>query len=122
MSRDDALRRRRTLRLADFAGRTVAIDLRTGTTTVDLFPADAAPAGAREVHGVEEWLTLIESGTACGITTEATARQHTRPGVAYRRVIDAPPVPVWLVWWRDDPPALVTELVALTTALFAEQE
>ena len=121
-SRDDPLSRRRTVRLADFAGRVVGIDLKTGTTTVDLFPADTAPAGAREVHGIEEWLALIESGEACGMTTEATARQHTRPSVAYRRVVDAPSVPVWLVWWRDDPPARVRELVATATALYAETD
>jgi len=32
------------------------------------------------------------------------AAQHPRPGVVYRPVRDAPPVPVWLAWWADSPP------------------
>lgn len=39
------------------------------------------------------------------MTAEATVAQHPRPGVVYRRVRDAPPVSVWLAWWRNDPPA-----------------
>ncbi len=40
---DDPLARRRQLRLADLAGRVLAVDPRTGTTTVDLWP-DPHPA------------------------------------------------------------------------------
>lgn len=102
---DDRLARRRSVRLADFAARTVAVDSQTGTTTPDLWPADAAPAATRATHGVDEWLTLIAAGQAVGMTAEATVAQHPRPGVVYRRVRDAPPVSVWLAWWRNDPPA-----------------
>ncbi|MFC5380734.1 LysR family transcriptional regulator [Aquipuribacter nitratireducens] len=115
---DDPLARRRTLRLADFAGRTVGVDDRTGTTTPDLWPEGAAPASTRRVSTVDEWLTLIAAGQAVGLTAEATARQHLRPGVAFRRVTDAPPVPVRLVWWRDDPPPHVPELVRLVSELY----
>ena len=99
----DPLARRRKLRLADFAGRTVGVDAVTGTTTEELWPGDVVPAGTREVHGVDEWLTLVAAGQAVGITSEATTRQHPRPGVVYRPVEDAPPVAVTLAWWRDDP-------------------
>lgn len=99
----DPLARRRSVRLADFAGRVIGVDHLTGTTSEDLWPGRDRPAGTREARGVDEWLTLIAAGQAVGITSEATVRQHPRPGVVYRPVGDAPPVPVTLAWWRDDP-------------------
>jgi hypothetical protein len=110
---DNPLARRRSVRVADLARYTVAMDDRTGTTTPTLWPPGAAPA-MRTTHGVDEWLTLIAAGQAVGITSEATANQNPRPGVAYRSVRDAQPIPVWLAWWRDDPPGHLTELVNLT--------
>ncbi|HET6561651.1 MAG TPA: LysR family transcriptional regulator [Marmoricola sp.] len=119
LASDHPLARRRTVGMADFSGATVGIDSRTGTTTQELWPADAAPGATRETHGVDEWLTLIAAGQAIGITSEATARQHPRPGIVYRPVRDAQPVPVWLAWWRDDRPAQATALVQLASELYA---
>ena len=113
LASDDPLARRRSLRLADFVGRTVAVDARTGTTSEQLWSASEAPAATRTVHGVEDWLTVIAAGQAVGISAEATAAQHPRPGVAYRLVRDAPPVPVWLAWWADSPPPDLPALVDL---------
>lgn len=114
----DPLARRRTLGLSDLAGRTVAVDERTGTTTPGLWPSSAAPTTTRAVHGVEDWLTLIASGRAVGVTAEATVRQHPRPGVAYRRVRDAPPLPVWLAWLRGAPPPGVRDLLQLLSEAY----
>ncbi|MGA8211050.1 MAG: LysR family transcriptional regulator [Nocardioidaceae bacterium] len=115
----DPLRRRRTLTLADVAGRTIAVDRRTGTTTLDLWPRSAAPTAERGVDGVDEWLTVIAAGQAVGVTAEATAHQYPRPGIVYRRVRDAPPVPVWLAWWRDDPSAHAEALLRLVCEVYA---
>jgi DNA-binding transcriptional LysR family regulator len=106
----------RSVRLADLSRYTVAIDSRTGTTTPDLWPPGAAPASTRPTTGLEDWLTQIAAGRVVGITSEATANQNPRPGVAYRAVRDAPPIEVRLAWWRDDPPAALDELLALTRA------
>jgi DNA-binding transcriptional LysR family regulator len=103
MAADDPLAGRRSLTLADLTGRTVAIDHTTGTTSTALWPPDAAPA-TRDVHGIEEWLTLIAAGIAVGVTSRATTEQFRRPDVRYRPLRDAPPIPVWLAWWKDDPP------------------
>ena len=120
MATDSSLARRRSLRLADIARFPVAVDDRTGTTTTDLWAADSAPTATRTTHGVDEWLTLIAAGQAVGITSEATANQNPRPGVAYRVVVDAEPITVSLAWWRADPPPLVHELVALTRESYAK--
>lgn len=114
----DPLARRRTVRLADFAGRTVGADPRTGTTTEQLWPAGQGPAATRLTQTLDEWLTLIAAGQAVGITSEATARQHPRPGIAYRPVVDAPPVSVLLACWRDDPHPRLAELRALMCAAY----
>lgn len=110
---DNPLARKRSLKLADFARYGIAVDDRTGTTTLDLWQPGTAPAVVRNTHGVDEWLTLIAAGQAVGMTSEATASLNPRPGVAYRAVQDAPPIPVWLAWWKDQPPRQLTDLVAL---------
>ena len=118
---DSALARRRSLRRSDLARYTVAIDERTGTTTLDLWQPGPPPATVRHTHGVDEWLTLIAAGQAVGITSEATANQNPRPGVAYRPLRDAPPIPVWLAWWLDDPPQHLNDLVQLAFEAYQQR-
>jgi DNA-binding transcriptional LysR family regulator len=113
LAADDPLARRRSVSLADFAGRTVAVDDATGTTTEELWSPQMAPGATRTVRGVDEWLTVIAAGQAVGVTAEATATQHPRPGVVYRPVRDATPVRVWLAWWADSPPPRLEPLVQL---------
>jgi DNA-binding transcriptional LysR family regulator len=115
----DPLARRRVLKMADFAGRTIAVDRRTGTTSEELWPGESRPAGFRPVQGVDEWLTLISTGQALGMSSEATAAQNPRPGVAYRPVRDAPPIEVFLACWRDDPSPLVADFIRLARAAYA---
>jgi hypothetical protein len=105
--------------LNDFAGRTVALDTLTGTTTEELWAPAVAPGATRTVRGVDEWLTVIAAGQALGVTAEATATQHPRHGVVYRPVRDAPPVPVWLAWWADSPPPNVEALLQLMCEKYA---
>ena len=115
---DSALARRRSLRLADLSRSTVAMDTRTGTTTLQLWPADARPTSIRETPAVDEWLTLIAAGQAVGVTAEATAHQYPRPGVAYRVLREAPAISVRLAWWRDDPPDQLDEVLDLARAAY----
>jgi len=114
LAADQPLARQATVRLADFADQTVAVDFETGTTSEELWRPAAPPAGFRITHGVDEWLTLIASGRAVGISSEATAAQHPRPGVAFRLLEDAPPISVWLAWWKDNPPPALEALVDIS--------
>jgi DNA-binding transcriptional LysR family regulator len=116
---DNPLARRRTLHVHDLIRYPVAIDARTGTTTLDLWSPGPAPENVRTTHSVDEWLLLIAAGQAVGITSEATANQNPRPGVAYRMLRQAPRIDVWLAWWRDDPPAHLDDLVRLSRAAYA---
>jgi DNA-binding transcriptional LysR family regulator len=116
---DDPWARRRFVRLGDFAGRTLSVDQRTGTTTPDLWPSGAGPAEVVDSHSVDDWLTMIAAGQAVGMTSEATMAQYPRPGIVYRPVRDAERLPVWLTWWKDEEPALTAELVRLAEELYA---
>ncbi|KQR62342.1 LysR family transcriptional regulator [Arthrobacter sp. Leaf337] len=118
LAKGDPLARRRFLRLSDFAGRTIAVDHRTGITTEDLWLGMDGPASVRLVQGVDEWLTLISTGQAVGMSSEATAAQNPRPGITYRPVRDAPPISVFLASWKDDPSVLVADFTRLAREAF----
>lgn len=107
---------RRSLSMADFTSRVVMFDPRSGSTTSDLW-AGAAPTFV-ESADVDSWLDAIVAGRAVGMTAEATAHHHPRDGVAYRRIKDGPRIPVRLVWWKDEPPAALADLVDLVTGLY----
>jgi DNA-binding transcriptional LysR family regulator len=118
VSTENALARRRSVRLADLARYTIAADRRTGTTTEDLWPPDAQPKAFRWTRTVEDWLTHIAANQAVGVTAAATAQQNPRPGVAYRLVRDVAPITVRLAWWKDDPPHRLGELLAMVRAVY----
>lgn len=113
----DPLARRRSVRLADLSSRTLLIDRRTGTTTAQLWPADSRPA-TEETQDVDDWLTVIATGRAVGVTAEATANQYPRPGVVYRPVRDAEPIAVRLAWWREDPHPATSAAIGLLTEIY----
>jgi DNA-binding transcriptional LysR family regulator len=117
MAADDPWAARRSLRLAELSGRVLVIDRRTGTTGPDLWPPGQRPA-IEYTGDIDDWLTAITTGRYIGVTPESTVTQYPRPGVVYRPLRDAPPVPVRLVWWRDDAHPATTAAVGLLTALY----
>ncbi|GAA1593445.1 LysR family transcriptional regulator [Kribbella hippodromi] len=116
---DDPLARKRGLTLAQLRDRTLVIDRRTGSTTADLWPADARPV-IEYTQDVDDWLAAIASGRCVGVTPEATTTQYRRDGVAYRPLRDAPPVDVHLIWPRDDPHPAIQAAVRLLAELYRE--
>lgn len=114
------LARRRSLRLEDFDGSTIAIDAVTGTTTEALWPTGAGPRATRAVRGMEEWLNLIALGDVVGMTAAATAWQHPRPEIRYRRVVGTPPVAVTVAWRASSPHPLAQAFAALVASAYAE--
>jgi len=117
MAADDAWAARRSLRLAEISERALVIDRRTGTTTPDLWPSGASPA-IEYTGDIDDWLTAIATGRYVGLTPESTVAQYPRPGVIYRPMRDAPPVPVRLAWWRDDPHPANAAIIGLLTELY----
>lgn len=114
---DDPWARRRSLTMAEIGTRTLLVDRRVGTTTVELWPEGQRPA-TEDVRDVDDWLAAVGTGRYVGITAEATAAQYRRPDVAYRPIRDVGPIPVRLAWWRDDPHPAAQAAVALATDLY----
>jgi DNA-binding transcriptional LysR family regulator len=114
---DDPWARRRSIKLDEIPGRTLLVDPRTGTTTLDLWPAGARPR-VQETSDIDDWLSIIAAGTAVGITPEATAAQYRREGVAFRPLRDAPPIEVRVIWRRHDPHPSTHAAIALLTELY----
>lgn len=117
MASDDPWVRRRSLRLAEIAERRLVIDRRSGTTTTGLWPPGSRPE-VEYTQDVDDWLTVIATGRCVGVTAESTVAQYPRPGVTFRAVRDAAPIPVRLIWWRDDPHPAARAAVALLTELY----
>jgi DNA-binding transcriptional LysR family regulator len=114
---DDPWARRRSIRLDEIPQRTLLVDPRTGTTTLDLWPATARP-DTRETRDIDDWLTLIASGGGVGITPEGTTGQYRRDGVVFRPLRDAPPIAVQMIWRRHDPHPSTHAAIALLTELY----
>ncbi|WP_454809198.1 LysR family transcriptional regulator [Paenarthrobacter nitroguajacolicus] len=118
MSSDDPLAAKRSVTLEQIAQRAVAMDLRTGSTSLELWPEHGRPREVIPIHDIEDWLNVIGSGKARGITAESTAHQYRRRGLVYRPVRDAPPVPVYAAWIRKDPPRDRERIVELLMGLY----
>jgi DNA-binding transcriptional LysR family regulator len=118
MAADDSLAGRRSVTLSQVARSPLAIDLRTGSTTLDLWKDGEQPQVTVPTEDVDDWLTLIGGGKIRGITAESTAHQYRRRGLVYRPVRDAPPVPVYIAWSRADPPAERKEVIELLAGLY----
>lgn len=118
MSVDDPLATKRTVTLTQIAAAPLAIDHRTGSTQLDLWPDHDQPHHTIPTNDVDDWLTIISSGTARGVTAESTAQQYRRQGLTYRAVGDAPPVPVYAAWTKTDPPTILQDIITLLAGLY----
>jgi len=114
---DDPLARKRTVTLDQLRDRVLILDRRTGSTTTDLWPAEAR-LRVEYSQDVDDWLAAIASGRCVGVTAQATTTQYRRDGVVYRRLRDAPPVDVHLIWHRHDPHPATQAAVDLLTTLY----
>lgn len=119
LASDDPWTRRRSIRLAEIRERTLVVDRRTGTTTLELWPEDARPA-VEYTRGVDDWLATIAMRPLCRRHPQATVAQYRRDGITYRPLRDAVPVPVHLIWGRQDPHPATHAAVALLTDLYRE--
>ncbi|MFE0688161.1 LysR family transcriptional regulator [Streptomyces xiamenensis] len=119
LASDDPWARRRSIRLAEIRERTLVLDRRTGTTTLDLWPEGERPA-VEYTHDIDDWLAAIATGRCVGVTPRSTATQYRRDGIVYRPLRDAPPVPVHLLWRHPDPHPATQAVVDLLMGLYRE--
>ncbi|PSL43164.1 DNA-binding transcriptional LysR family regulator [Saccharothrix carnea] len=88
------------VRLVDLADRPVAFCAAACSSSVELWPPGQRP-GTFDVANTDEWLTVIATGDAVGVTAEATAHSHPHPAVRYLPLTDVGPVVVRVVWPRN---------------------
>jgi DNA-binding transcriptional LysR family regulator len=119
LASDDPWTRRRSIRLAEICERILVVDRRTGTTTLELWPGNARPA-VEYTRDVDDWLATVATGRAVGVTPQSTVTQYRRDGITYRPVRDAEPVPVHLIWRRQDPHPATHAAIALLTDLYRD--
>lgn len=117
MAADDPWSRRRSVRLAEIRDRVIAVDRRTATTPPQLWGDDPGP-GVEYTTDIDDWLAVIATGRCVGVTPHATTTQYRRDGIVYRRVRDASPVAVHLVWRQYDPHPATHAAVALLAELY----
>lgn len=104
---------RRTVRLSDLREETLVINVISGTTSLDLWESGQEPSRSVRVHNVDEWLEAIAAGRGVGLTPASTGRLYRHPQIRYRRIVDAPPVPLLLAWPRTAPHPLAIDFVAI---------
>lgn len=114
---DDPWVRRRFIRLEEIPGRTLALDRRTGTTTLDLWTNQDHPA-VDYTGDIDDWLTTIAAGNCIGLTPASTATQHQRASVVYHPLRDVDPVPDYLIWRAEALHPATHSAVALASSLY----
>lgn len=119
LASDDRWARRRSIRIGEIADRVLAIDRRTGTTTLDMWPEGERPE-VEYTHDVDDWLAAIATGRCVGVTPQGTTAQYRRDGIVYRPLRDADPVPVYFIWRPQDPHPATHAAVALAIDLYRD--
>ncbi|MFD7229683.1 LysR family transcriptional regulator [Streptomyces sp. NPDC059881] len=114
---DGPLADRATLTLDDLASGPIVLNTVSGLTTLDLWPPGSRPATTLTVGNTDDWLTAIAAGRGAGASGASTAEMHPHPGVTYRLLTDAPPVPVLLAWRATAPHPALGALAALAREL-----
>lgn len=110
---------KRGIHLDEIPGRTLAIDRRTGTTALDLWPEEDRPA-VEYTHDIDDWLAAIATGRCIGLTPQATAAQYRRDGITYRPLRGARPIPVHLIWRAHTTHPATHTAIALAAGLYRE--
>lgn len=119
MASDDPWARRRSVRLDEIPNRVLAIDRRTGTTALDLWPERGRPA-VEFTQDIDDWLAAIATGRRVGLTPQATAAQYRRDGITYRPLRGAEPVSVHLIWRARTAHPATRTAIALAAGLYRE--
>jgi DNA-binding transcriptional LysR family regulator len=119
LAADDPWARRRSIGLGEIPERTLLVDPRTGTTTLDLWPVRTQPR-VLQTRDIDDWLAIIAAGGGVGITPEGTMAQYRRDGVVFRPLRDAPPITVQMIWRRHDPHPSTHAAIALLTELYGQ--
>nr|WP_202557662.1 LysR family transcriptional regulator [Streptomyces sp. SID5789] len=83
----------------------------SGTTGPWSWPEDLRPKDIVETSNYDEWVETVAANRGIGIVPETARHRSPHPGLRFIALVDAPPVPVRLVYSSDGPGALVRRFV-----------
>jgi DNA-binding transcriptional LysR family regulator len=115
------LTRRKTLTLADLAGEQLVVNTMAGVTTPELWPAGSRPGVVADTTTLDDWLIAIATGVGFGVSVASTAALQPHPDVRYVPLVDAPDVPLLLVWLTRAPHPHVRDFVRVAHAALQQQ-
>lgn len=92
------LARRRYLHWHELADWPLVVNIVSGTTFPEHWPAENRPTVAIECHNFDEWLEAIAVDRGVGVLPESIASQHPHPSIRYVPIRGAPPIPVLLAY------------------------
>ncbi|WP_314192293.1 LysR family transcriptional regulator [uncultured Arthrobacter sp.] len=100
------------LSLKELTRETLVMNVLAGTTRVDMWDDADRPSQIVRVRNIDEWMEAIALGRGIGITPASTARFYSHPQIVFRKLTDAPRVPVVLAWRTGDPHPNIPDFIA----------
>lgn len=98
--------------LKELTRETLVMNVLAGSTRVNLWDDADRPSQIVRVRNIDEWMEAIALGRGIGITPASTARFYSHPQIVFRKLSDAPRVPVILAWRTGDPHPNIPDFIA----------
>ncbi|MFE1076500.1 LysR substrate-binding domain-containing protein [Streptomyces sp. NPDC058783] len=92
------LAERSELDWAELAGLPLIVNIVSGTTFPDMWPAGSRPVVGSECRNFDEWLEQVAVGLGVGTAPVSAARRYTHPSVRIMPLTGAPTVPAYLTY------------------------
>ncbi|QNP64228.1 LysR family transcriptional regulator [Streptomyces genisteinicus] len=108
------------IRLSDLVSHPLVVNSFSGTTTLGLWQDGRQPVVAVDVDTIDDWQTYIAASVGIGVTPASTAWMHPHSEIAYLPILDAPPVPVYLVWASNNQHPALRSFIRLARDVVAE--
>jgi len=123
LSQRHRLADRPELALSDLSDDIIVLDIMSGTTTMDLWPAHTRPFSRPiECGSVDEWNHHVSLGHGIGITAESTPHMHPYPGIVYVPMkATTPRIEVFCIWDSPHLTPVATEFCAMVRTVHKHQ-
>jgi DNA-binding transcriptional LysR family regulator len=93
----------------------IVINTTSGNTRPDLWDQEHRPKKVIECDNYDEWITLIAADKGVGATPRSASFTYGHTGVVFVPLVDAPPVPLYLVWIKHGADAFVRQFIEVAT-------
>lgn len=98
VARRSPLARRTQLTWDELSDWPLVVNVVSGTTRPEHWPADRRPVVAVECRNFDEWIEAIAVDHGIGVLPQSVTRQYSHPTIRYIAIRDAPPISVILAY------------------------